>query len=300
MGAGEAPLKAQDVFDVGAPEFVNGLIVVAHHAEIPVSGGHHPQKLELHRVGVLILVHHDIVETLLIPCQHLGKFPEELHGPKQKVVEIQSVVFLQLFFVFLIEPGDVPFPEVRRLPGIKFCVLHLIFRSGDLRQHSPLPVHLGVQIQGLDHLLHEGPLIVPVVNGKIPLISETVDVPAQDPHAHGMEGGDKNVLAAASQHGVHPLPHLSRRLVGKGNGQDLPGHHALFDEPGDPVGQHPGLSGTGSRQNQKRALLVENRLPLPVIQFCKRRIHFHKGTSFLPASAGRIATVYQKMKKLAT
>ena len=31
--------KIQDIFDVGTPEAVDGLVIVTHHAEVPVSPG---------------------------------------------------------------------------------------------------------------------------------------------------------------------------------------------------------------------------------------------------------------------
>ena len=76
-----------------------------------------------------------------------------------------------------------------------------------------------------------------------------------------MKGAHPDSLGAVAHQTVHPLPHLSRRLVGEGDGHNVPGGHSfLLDEIGHPVGQHPGLSGTGSGQHQKRSFCAEDRL----------------------------------------
>jgi hypothetical protein len=51
--------------------------------------------------------------------------------------------------------------------------------------------------------------------------------------------------------------HFLRRLVGEGDGGDAGGLEAAFaDEPGDLVGDHPGLARTRARQHQQRAIQV--------------------------------------------
>ena len=51
------------------------------------------------------------------------------------------------------------------------------------------------------------------------------------------------------------LLHLARRLVGEGDGEDLPGPGlAGGEDMGEPGGQHPGLAGAGAGQHQQRAV----------------------------------------------
>ena len=72
-------------------------------------------------------------------------------------------------------------------------------------------------------------------------------MPAQDAHTGGVEGADPNALSPKSYQLVHPFPHLSGRLIGKGDGQDIPRVHLLLiNQICHSVGQHPGFSGTGS------------------------------------------------------
>ena len=84
-------LEIQDIADVGPPEFVNGLVIVTHHAQIPVFACQKAYQLELRRVGVLILVHHDITKTLLVRFQHIRCPPEQLHRFHDEIVKIQRI-----------------------------------------------------------------------------------------------------------------------------------------------------------------------------------------------------------------
>ena len=80
-------------------------------------------------------------------------------------------------------------------------------------------------------------------------------VAAQDAGAEGMEGAHGHLAALVADQGQDALAHLGGGLVGEGHGQDLPGLHALdADEVGDAVGQHAGLAGAGTGQDEQRPL----------------------------------------------
>ena len=55
-------------------------------------------------------------------------------------------------------------------------------------------------------------------------------------------------------HHGDPFLHLPRRLFGKGERKNPVRAHALLDEEGDPGRQHPGLAGTGPRDDKHGAL----------------------------------------------
>jgi hypothetical protein len=52
---------------------------------------HQPQPQVLHRVGVLIFVHHDIAEALLVLFQHIALAAEDVEHVEQQVAEIAGV-----------------------------------------------------------------------------------------------------------------------------------------------------------------------------------------------------------------
>ena len=56
----EMLLEVEDILDGGAAEAVDGLVVVAHHADIVVPAAQQPHQMELGDAGVLVLVHHHV------------------------------------------------------------------------------------------------------------------------------------------------------------------------------------------------------------------------------------------------
>ena len=49
--------KGKDVFHIGSPETVYTLVIVSHHADILILLGKEINQMELHIIGILILVH---------------------------------------------------------------------------------------------------------------------------------------------------------------------------------------------------------------------------------------------------
>ena len=87
-------LKVQNIADIRPPEFINRLVVIAHHAQVPVLIRQKPDQLKLGGVGILILVHHNVAESVLIGGKHLGVRLEKLHRLHNEIVKIQCVIFL--------------------------------------------------------------------------------------------------------------------------------------------------------------------------------------------------------------
>ena len=87
-------LKIQNVADIGATEFIDGLIVVSHHAKVPVPVCQQSDQFKLGRVGILILIHTDISKTILIPGKNLGVRLKKLHRLHDQIVKVQGVILL--------------------------------------------------------------------------------------------------------------------------------------------------------------------------------------------------------------
>ncbi|MNC42471.1 hypothetical protein D3C75_912870 [compost metagenome] len=88
------PLEVQDIGNIRPPPAVDGLVAVAHHADAVVLVGNHFAEHILGPVGVLILVHMDVLELVLVIIQHLGHLFEELNGHHDQIVKVQRVVGL--------------------------------------------------------------------------------------------------------------------------------------------------------------------------------------------------------------
>ena len=86
--------EAENVFDGGTAEAVNTLVIVSHHADILMATCQCRCKKVLQMVGVLVLVHQDIAEFLLIVSPDILVLQQQLDGDVNDVVKIQGVVFL--------------------------------------------------------------------------------------------------------------------------------------------------------------------------------------------------------------
>ena len=74
------PFKAEDVLDIGAPEPIDALVVIAHHADVAIASRQQTGQQVLQMVGVLILVHQHIAELPLIVLPHLRAALQQLYG----------------------------------------------------------------------------------------------------------------------------------------------------------------------------------------------------------------------------
>ena len=218
-------LKAEDVLDIGTPEAVDALVVVAHHADVLIAACQQTGQQVLQVVGVLILVHQYVAELPLIVLPHLGAALQQLHRQQNDIVKVQRVGIPELFRVKGIYFRDPGFPPVVVLLPVGAEVLrqqHFIFRTGNNRQDLPNGEGLFVQLQLLQAILQHPLAVVGVVDGEITGIADLLDIPPQNTNAGRMEGGRPHVTGLLSQHPLQTLLQLVGRLVGKGDGQHLP------------------------------------------------------------------------------
>ena len=100
--AREALLKAHDVFNRRPAEFIDALVIVAHHAEVLPLLRQELHKHILRVVGVLVLIHHHIAELVLVIFQHIRAFLKQPHGIADQVVKIHGVRLFEALLVQLI------------------------------------------------------------------------------------------------------------------------------------------------------------------------------------------------------
>ena len=71
---------------------------------------------------------------------------------------------------------------------------------------------------------------------------------SEDPHTGGMESSYPYLIRTETGDLVHTFPHLLCRLIGKGNGKNVPWIHSqLIDQICHSVGQDTGLAASGAR-----------------------------------------------------
>ena len=264
---GVIALEFQDVAQIGATPRVNGLVVVAHHHDVAMSRGQKLRDGVLGAVGVLVLVHHDVAEPLLIGGPHIFVVLQQQVAVQQHVVEVHGVGGLEA----LLEPRV----HARGLlahrvggPGLEVGGHHqVVLRLRDAVHQRIHGEALRVDVQAGHDVLVQALQIVGIVDREALGEAEPLGVGAQDAPAHGVEGGHPHAAGPPAHQLPQTLAHLGSGLVGEGDGEDLPGRRqVLLDDVGDAVGQHAGLAGAGAGQHQQRALGGDDGLALGVVQ----------------------------------
>ena len=223
-------LKRQDILDGGAPEPIDGLVIVAHHADVLMSPRQQGGQQILQVVGVLVLVDENIAELPLVISTHALVLLQQANGVEQNIVEVQCPGVPQLFLVGGIQPGHLLQAEVPAFGALLFKVrrqLQLVLGLGDDRQHGPGRELLVVHPLLLQAVLHDPDGIVSVVDGEGGGEAQLFNVPAQDAHAGGVEGGGPHIPGFGAQGPLQAVLQLPGGLVGEGDGDDGPGGGGL-------------------------------------------------------------------------
>ena len=156
-------------------------------------------KPELGRIGILVLIHHDITETLLVRLQHLRHLSEQFHRFHDQIVKIQGIVaVLTRFWYSCVEPLPSSSGKISLYThGSKSSgVDQLILCGRNLPPASPVPYKALYQCSAsCTRLLHHSFLIFRIVNDKVCSHSpDLVNIAPQNPHTGGMERGNPNAL----------------------------------------------------------------------------------------------------------
>ena len=272
-GVGEVLLELDDVADAGAAEGVDGLVGVAHHAQLtrrhPRRGGRHQlaDQLVLGVVGVLVLVDEHVPEPAPVVLGDGGQPLQERHRLHDQIVEVERVGRAQPGLVDGVDLGDLALELHGGARGGVVRREELVLEVGDLRGDRPGVELLRVEIQIADDEGDEAARVVGVVDGEGAAHPEVLGLAAQDPHAHRVERGHPHRGGAATHQRVDPRLHLGRRLVGERDRHDLAGVHVpLRQQPGDAVGEHARLARPRSRDDQQRRPGMRDGLPLARVE----------------------------------
>ena len=267
-GAGKIALEAQDVAHLRPAPAIDRLVVVADAAEVAPALGQEAQPQILRDIAVLILVHQDVAELLLILGQHLRLLGEERQIVQQQIAEIAGVQIAQALLILAVEPERDPVGIIRLLRrGHLVRGEAAVLPALDGREQGARRPFLVVQILGDDELLQQAELIVGIEDGEIGREADHLGMAAQQPGGQRMEGAEPPALHRPADEGRDPVLHLAGRLVGEGDGEQLlrPGlaGHQDMAEAGR---QHPGLAGARPGQDQDRAFGRLDGLALGFVQ----------------------------------
>ena len=121
----------------------------------------------LRMVGILIFVYHDVVKLILVFSTNFFIFLEKFQSQKQQVVEVKSVVLLQLRFITSVDFCNFAIIKITSLFSVIFRTLQLVFSIANTTNHSRRLIAFFVKIHLLQNLLHQTFSISCIVNGKI-------------------------------------------------------------------------------------------------------------------------------------
>ncbi|MPM55465.1 hypothetical protein SDC9_102262 [bioreactor metagenome] len=176
-------------------------------------------------VGVLIFVHQHVAEFPLVILPHLFVLLKEGHGVEDNVVKVQRIGGTELFHIAGVNLGNAGhFP----VAGVLILLCKVLRRLetvpgfADDSQQISGGKGLFVIAQLFENVLEDPLGIVSVVDGEVLLKADALNIPPQNAHAGGVEGGGPDVVCLQPQTVRQTGFQLARRLVGKGDGDDLP------------------------------------------------------------------------------
>ena len=91
--------KTKDIFNSRSSKTIDALVIVAHHANVPVRAGEQAHQTELRHTGVLILVHQQIFIFILVKLPHIRMLCQKLYCAINQIVKIKSSCFSKLSLI---------------------------------------------------------------------------------------------------------------------------------------------------------------------------------------------------------
>ena len=270
-GTREVGGEAVQVVGVGTVPGVDGLVRIAHDAEVGSTVQPRREEHELQRVDVLELVHEEVAET---PPLCIGETPVGGHGATtqvEQVVEVDHPTGRLQLLVVLEDAGDGR--EGERRGAIGGFGGTLVGPRPDAPRLGPLDLADHVQCCG-------GPVVAGQEGSdEAHLADQQLRLPPVVLPPPGPQLGVRNRVEGPGGHLVaHPDPseaaaHLRCRLSRERQGQYPAGVDlACQRPPGDAVGQDPGLAGPGSGVDGQRHGFGGHRLALLLVQATEQRL----------------------------
>ena len=93
MGSRVSPLHLKDPFHLSTAPFVDTLVLIPHHAEVPALPGQELENVVLGAVGVLVLIDQNPAEAFPVSIQNIGMFFEKPSRHEEQIVEVDRARF---------------------------------------------------------------------------------------------------------------------------------------------------------------------------------------------------------------
>ena len=208
---------------------------------------------------------------------------QQRHGVDEQVVEVHRPGGVQPALVLGVHLGVLAIEDVlgasRRGSGVD----ELVLPEADRALHASRSEALGVEAEVADHVAGEAGRVGLVVDRELPRVAEQVGVGPQDAHARRVERGHPHRSGDRADQFGDAAAHLVGRLVGEGDGQDRRRRHALVDEVGDAMGEHPGLARSCAGDDEQRSAAVDDGVELVGVEpgervDCRRWVAKQRGS----------------------
>ena len=243
LTAFEIALKVHDDIHIGAPPCIDGLVRIAHHAQLRLRRAEQLDDVILQLVDILELIHMDVIKAALPLLADILSSFQDLMRLDEQIVKVKREHVAQTLFIRRVDIGlhalALALRQLQRALGIDERRL----ARRDIRQHGSIGIRLGVDLLFFIYFFQDALLILAVQDGEAARIADLLDILTQQPHTKRVDRGDPHACGQRPQHRFHPLFHLPRGLIGKRDGQDpVRVDMTLIDQIRDPHRDHACLA----------------------------------------------------------
>ena len=159
-------LEIEDVRQIGTTPRVDGLVIFAHDHDVAMLCCEQLRERILGMIGVLILVHQQIAEAILIDFEHFFMVLEQEIRVEEQIVEIERIEGAQAFLQHFVDAPD----HLRRRVFVAlfeyFGRYELVLRLRDTIAHHALGIALRIDVELGHDALHEALRVGVVVDGE--------------------------------------------------------------------------------------------------------------------------------------
>ena len=127
---GPIALESEDIADIGAAPFVNGLVGIACHADISMLQSYAFCDLVLGMIGVLILIDEQVSEAVADLFANIGAVPQQKGCPGQQIVKVQRVVVLKNLLLLPVDLCENLVVVIVGTGGESFDIFEVVFEPG--------------------------------------------------------------------------------------------------------------------------------------------------------------------------
>ena len=266
-------LIVENIIDIGTTEAIDTLRIITHGTNTLLLLTELHDDRHLNVVGILILIHQDIIEAGGIFVANILMFPEELIGKRQQIIEIHGISLLAALhvshenlthlrhlcpFVLLID---------NRIALISRCTHQVVLRHRNLGMNGSRLILLIIQPHLLHYRLDQRARVTFIIDGKVVVEADMLSLRSQDSGEDAVESTHIEMLCEIISHQFSDtFLHLSCCLVGKGERHDAPGFHALAKEISYLISKYTRFTRTCTGYHQRRSVNIFYRSTLRFVQ----------------------------------